>query len=289
MSDGKQGRIVSLRAGTYEVHTDACLLQCRARGKFRNQGIAPLVGDLVRVENLGGGEGFILELLPRKNALRRPPLANLDQLFVVCSLAQPVPNLLFTDSLLARAALCGVASALVFTKCDLQGGNAEHLLETYRAFPCFALPNPRELQKLGALLAGKYSGFCGNTGVGKSTLLNLLRPELQLPTGEISQKLGRGRHVTRHVELFPVCGGFVADTPGFGSLEGELEHLSKENLAEQFREFAPYAGQCRFPDCAHYKDKGCRVLEAVEAGEIPQSRWKSYAALYEELRKKTAW
>ena len=295
-----KGRIVSLRAGSYTViRNSECGIRnfvCRARGRFRKDGVTPLVGDMVLAEDLGGGEGFITEILPRKNALRRPPLANLDQLFLVCSVTQPSPNPRILDTLIALAALGDIEPALVFTKCDLRG--AEGLLETYRAFPCFDISPESDAGGIKSLLAGKVSAFCGNTGVGKTTLLNRLAPEMGLPTGEISQKLGRGRHTTRHAELYPVAGGWVADTPGFGTLSpggfgtlspggfGTLElqeELTKENLAQCFREFAPYGGECRFPDCAHVKDKGCRILEAVAAGEIPRSRWESYAALYTQF------
>jgi len=292
------GRIISLRAGTYTVLTEKETLQCRARGRFRKDGTTPLVGDMAAVEELGGGEGYIKELLPRKNALRRPALANLDQLFLVCSMAQPAVNPRILDYLIASAELCDIAPVIVFTKCDLcTEQDVKELLDIYRAFPCFAISMTEdaedisdELGGIKALMEGKLSAFCGNTGVGKSTLLNRLDPLLELPTGEISMKLGRGRHTTRHAELFPVAGGWVADTPGFSALEpAEQEGLTKETLALCYREFAPYEGQCRFQDCAHVKDKGCRVLEAVAAGEIPKSRWESYAALYEELKQKNAW
>lgn len=285
------GRIISLRAGTYTVLTEGAALQCRARGRFRKDGTTPLVGDMAVVDDVGSGEGFITALLPRKNALRRPALANLDQLFLVCSITQPAPNLRILDTLIAMAELCDIAPVIVFTKCDLCDERASrNWLEVYRAFSCFALSIQDSADEIRGLLAGKVSAFCGNTGVGKTTLLNKLAPELALPTGEISRKLGRGRHTTRHAELFPVAGGWVADTPGFSCLEPtEQESLTKENLALCFREFAPYEGQCRFPDCAHVRDKGCRILEAAAAGEIPQSRWESYVSLYEELKQKNAW
>ncbi|MDR0532222.1 MAG: ribosome small subunit-dependent GTPase A [Oscillospiraceae bacterium] len=295
MSDKKiTGRIHSLRAGTYTVVRDEGAgeaLQCRACGRFRLEGLTPLVGDLVRAEDLGGGEGFVTEILPRRNALKRPPLANLDQLFLLSSVAQPAPNLRLLDMLIAQAELLGIEPVILFTKCDLaEPGAVEALLENYRAFNCLALLPESDIGPIRALLADRVSGFCGNTGVGKTTLLNRLAPALALPTGEISQKLGRGRHTTRHVELFSAAGGWVADTPGFGVLEPDgQEGLTKDNLFHCFREFAPYAGQCRFADCAHIKDKGCAVLRAVAAGETPQSRWESYAALYEALKNKKDW
>jgi len=246
------------------------------------------VGDLVRIEVLGGGEGYIQEILPRKNELARPTLANLDQLFLLSSLASPRPSLRLLDTLIAAAELADIEPVIVFTKCDLAEGT--DFLEIYRAFQCFAISPQSDAGSIRALMEGKTSAFCGNTGVGKSALLNRIAPNLALPTGEISAKLGRGRHTTRHVELYPVAGGWVADTPGFSSLEAtEQRSLTKDNLAPAFREFAPYLGQCRFPDCAHVKDKGCAVIEAVEAGEIPKSRWESYCAIYEELKQKKEW
>ncbi|MCL2298581.1 MAG: ribosome small subunit-dependent GTPase A [Firmicutes bacterium] len=283
-----EGRIHSGVGGSFAVAADEGVLACRARGLFRKQGVTPLVGDRVRIERVGGKEGYIREILPRKNALARPPLANLDQLFLLSSTAQPKPNLRLLDTLVAAAELSGIAPVVVFTKCDLAG--AEEYAAIYKAFPCFTISMDSDIEPIRALFQGKTSAFCGNTGVGKSTLLNRIAPELALPTGEISAKLGRGRHTTRHVELYPAEGGWVADTPGFSVLEPlEQETLTKETLADGFREFAPYLGKCRFPDCAHDKDSGCAVIKAVRAGDIPRSRHESYRALYEELKKKKDW
>jgi len=292
-----EGRIHSSVGGSFAVMTGEGGLACRARGLFRKQGVTPLVGDRVLVERIGAREGYIRELLPRKNALARPPLANLDQLFLLNSTARPRPNLRLLDTLIAAAELSGIVPVIVFTKCDLADG--EEYAAIYRAFPCFVLGfgagGPQatptgDIEGIRALFAGKLSAFCGNTGVGKSTLLNRIAPELTLPTGEISDKLGRGRHTTRHVELYPAEGGWIADTPGFSALEPmEQQLLTKDNLAQGFREFEPYAGKCRFPDCAHGKDSGCAVVKAVKAGEIPPTRHESYLALYEELKKKKDW
>ena len=301
MSDRLEGRIHSSVGGSYAVMTLEGTLSCRARGLFRKQGVTPLVGDWVRIERIDDKEGYILELLPRKNALTRPPLANLDQLFLLCSTAQPRPNLRLLDTLIAVAELSDIEPVVVFTKCDLADG--AELAAIYKAFPCFALAPGDDIRGIRALLKDKTSAFCGNTGVGKSTLLNRIVPELELPTGEISMKLGRGRHTTRHVELYPAAGGWVADTPGFSSLElappspasrelplgGAGQALTKDNLALGFREFASYLGSCRFLDCAHVKDSGCGVAEAVEIGEVPRGRWESYCALYEAIKNKKEW
>jgi len=282
-----EGRIHSSVGGSYAVVTDERALACRARGLFRKQGVAPLVGDRVRVEQIDAREGYIREIFPRKNALARPPLANLDQLFLLCSTARPRPNLRLLDTLIAVAELSAIEPVLVFTKCDLADGGEYAAI--YKAFQCFTISPDSNIDPIRALFEGKTSAFCGNTGVGKSTLLNRLVPELDLPTGEISEKLGRGRHTTRHVELYPAEGGWVADTPGFSALEVEQQALMKDNLAGGFREFAPYLGGCRFPDCAHVKDSGCAVVQAVRTYKIPATRHESYCALYEALKNKKEW
>ncbi|MCL2495437.1 MAG: ribosome small subunit-dependent GTPase A [Oscillospiraceae bacterium] len=288
MSDILEGRIHSSLGGSYAVITGEGTLACRARGLFRRQGITPLVGDHARVERIAENEGYILEILPRKNALARPPLANLDQLFLLCSTTQPRPSLRLLDTLIALAELSGIEPVVVFTKCDLENG--AQYAAIYRAFPCFMISPEENVEPIRAAMAGKTSAFCGNTGVGKSTLLNHIAPELILPVGEISAKLGRGRHTTRHVELYPAAGGWVADTPGFSALEPlEQEALTKENLTQGFREFEPYLSHCKFQDCAHVKDSGCAVIQAVKSGEIPPTRHESYCAIYEELKKKKDW
>jgi len=292
------GRIHNSLGGSYAVKTETGVFACRARGLFRKQGLSPLTGDNVRIELVQSSgkpsdiEGYIVDILPRKNELRRPPVANLDQLFMLSSTAKPRPNLKLLDSLIATAELAGIEPVIIFTKCDLADG--ESLAQVYRncGFKSFAVSfgSDSNINAIASLLGGKLSAFCGNTGVGKSTLLNRIAPGLQLPTGEISEKLGRGRHTTRHVELFPVAGGWVADTPGFSSFEAERQaELTKDNLAEGFREFSRFAHCCRFTDCAHVKDSGCAVIAAVHAGEIPQSRHESYAALYDVLKDKKDW
>jgi len=282
-----KGRIHNSIGGNFAVMTDQGSVFCRARGLFRKQGLTPLTGDYVTIEDFGDGEGYILDIAPRKNELRRPPVANLDQLFLLSSMRKPRPNLQLLDTLIATAELAGITPVIVFTKCDLEDGAA--LAEIYRhcGYQCFAIDQQSDTGEIAALLANKTSTFCGNTGVGKSTLLNAIAPDLKLPVGDISEKLGRGRHTTRHVELFPAAGGWVADTPGFAFFDA-LE-LTKDNLAEGFREFAEYAGRCRFDDCAHAKDSGCAVITAVQAGEIARSRHESYVALYEELKNKKEW
>lgn len=289
-----EGRILKSVSGFYEVEAGGELYTCKARGVFRKTGITPLVGDSVRISaDPAQGEGTVDVVLPRRNALTRPPVANLDNLFIVVSVCEPEPNALVIDRLTAIAEYKKIEPILVVTKSDL--GSAEGLLETYRKAGfrtfCVGEDDQSDVPEIRELLRGTISAFTGNTGVGKSTLLNALDPTLSIATAQISQKLGRGRHTTRHVELYRTCGGYVADTPGFSALDIENgEFIRKDELQYCFREFAPYLGECRFlSSCAHVRDKGCRVLEAVRAGEIAPSRHASYAALYEEAKQIKDW
>jgi len=287
------GLIVKITGGFYYVDLGDRILECRARGVFRKRETTPLVGDHAVAAALPDNKGYVMEILPRKNALQRPPVANLDQLVLVVSAAQPAPNLLVLDKLIAICEHQDLEPALVFTKCDL--ADAGPYSEIYRKAGFAVLetsfPEGRGAGAVRDLLAGKVSAFCGNSGVGKSTLLNAICPELCLSTAEISKKLGRGRHTTRHTELFPLeNGGRVADTPGFSAVDLErLEVIRKDALEFCFREFAPYQGKCRFVGCSHTSEKGCAVLEAVRAGEIPASRHRSYCALYEEAKLLKEW
>ena len=287
MSMKNSGRIHNSIGGNYAVLCEQEMITCRARGLFRKQGMTPLTGDHVVIDLLDDGTGYILEILPRKNELRRPPVANLDQLFLLCSMKKPRPNLQLLDTLIATVELAGIEPVVVFTKCDLDSGEA--LAESYGkcGYTSFAIDPCSDVCEIAGLLKDRVSAFCGNSGVGKSTLLNKIEPTLALPTAEISEKLGRGKHTTRHVELFPVAGGWVADTPGFAFFDA-LE-LTKDTVADGFREFAPYAGQCKFRDCKHVKDSGCAIIAAVQVGEIPRSRHNSYVELYEYLKEKNEW
>lgn len=268
------------------------LYECRARGLFRKEGTSPLVGDWVEIEDTGGEKGYVVEILNRKNSLIRPPLANLDQLFLVVSVADPQPNLLVLDKLIAIAERKSIEPLLVITKTDLGAGEA--LLKRYEkaGFRVFrvGLDRDDDLKPLLQAMEGKISAFCGNSGVGKSSLLNRIDERLDLSTGQISQKLGRGRHTTRHVQLYPVSGGYIADTPGFSSMDLErYEVILKDQLQYCFREFEPYLDRCRFTGCSHTKEKGCAVLAALERGEIAPSRHESYFILYESAKNIKEW
>lgn len=288
-----EGRIQKALSGFYYVDTGSEVLTCRARGKFRKDGVSPLVGDRVEVRELGNGEGFVERICPRKNAFARPAVANIDQLVIIGSGAIPKTDPFLIDRVAAIAALKGCEAIILLNKCDLD--RADDLYDLYRAAGFQTLRVSAEtgegLEELKPLIAGKLSAFTGNSGVGKSSILNALDPAFDLKVGEISEALGRGRHTTRHVELFKLsCGAEIVDSPGFSSFETDELNLEwKRRLPETFREFAPYLGQCRFVGCSHTKEKGCAVLEAVRAGKLSASRHASYLRLYNELKDLREW
>ena len=272
---------------------DGALTACRGRGKFRHQKLIPLVGDRVRFTPLGEGAGILDEILPRKNQFQRPAVANIDQLVVIASGAVPVTDPFLIDRVVSIAEGRDCEPVICINKCDLDA--AEELYQTYRKAGFLTLRVSAEtgegIPELAAAIAGKVSAFTGNSGVGKSSILNALEPEFRLQVGEVSDKLGRGRHTTRHVELFRLSSGaIVADTPGFSSFDTEgMELRRPEELQYTFREFAPYLDQCRFTGCAHVKEKGCAVLAAVKAGAIAPSRHASYVRLYEQAKEVPEW
>lgn len=275
--------------GFYYVRTLEGIVECKARGIFRKRGITPVAGDNVILSSDGT---MIDEILPRKNVFVRPPVANLDILFIVASTTQPVPSTLVLDQLVAAAIYKDVQPVLVVTKSDLAA--ADKLAQSYATsgIPLIQLhyETGEGLDTIRGYIEGHLCAFCGNSGVGKSTLLNALAPELKRETGQISQKLGRGRHTTREVEIFEVCGGRLADTPGFASLEAQkLCRIPKEELQHTFPEFEPYFGQCRFTGCSHRSETGCAVRDAVEEGKISQTRYASYLAMYEEASARKEW
>ena len=288
-----EGRIQKALSGFYYVDTGTEVLTCRARGKFRKDGVSPLVGDRVEVRELGNGEGFVEAILPRKNAFTRPAVANIDQLVVIASGAIPKTDPFLIDRVAAIAALKGCEVIILLNKCDLD--SADSLYQIYRAAGFQTLRVSAQtgegLEELIPLISGKLSAFTGNSGVGKSSILNALDPEFHLQVGEVSDALGRGRHTTRHVELFRLsCGAEIVDSPGFSSFEtDELNLELKHRLPDTFREFQPYLEHCRFVGCSHTKEKGCAVLEAVRRGEIQKSRHASYLRLYGELKPLKDW
>lgn len=281
-------------SGFYYVDTGSGeLTTCRARGKFRQAGMSPLVGDLVEVKETEPGQGMIWEILPRRSAFDRPAVANIDQLVVIASAAVPVTDPFLIDRVAAIAALKGCGVVVCVNKMDLADGGA--LADIYRAagFPTVRVSaaTGEGIEELKTLIAGKLSAFTGNSGVGKSSILNAIEPDFSLRVDAVSEKLGRGKHTTRHVELYRLCcGAEVIDTPGFSSFDAEDLSLElKERLPETFVEFAPYLGQCRFVGCSHTREKGCAVLRAVKDGLIPRSRHESYLRLHGELKDLRAW
>lgn len=286
---------------------------CRARGSFRHEGVTPLPGDTVTLLLSDSAEGaspakgeragaVIDAIHERKNALIRPPLANLDVLFITMAAASPTPILATVDKLIAIAEFNGIEPVIVITKAELAPDYAKALCESYRrcGFDCFVTsamentgvdPVHRYIKER---LPGKIAAFAGASGIGKSTLMNRLFPDLQLSTSEISRKIERGRHTTRQVELFCLseeadC-GYIADTPGFSMLDFErFDFFDKEDLPTTFREFVPHIGSCRYTKCSHTKEEGCAILEAVRNGEIPKSRHESYVELFDTLKAKKKW
>lgn len=272
--------------------------KCAARGVFRQNGISPSAGDIVRLELQENHEPLIAEILPRKNHLVRPPLANLDGIVFVISCAEPSPNCFILDKLIAIADSKGVEPMIAFTKPDLM--NAGEIAAVYRKIG-IRVCEVNNLTGEGAhsvreFLNGRLTAFIGNSGVGKSSLLNTLFPQLSLETGVISKKLGRGKHTTRQAQLYRLCEldgsmtGYVADTPGFSTVDTERYcRIPAGELDNSFREFAGYAEKCRFADCAHIKEKDCAVRSAAENGDIAQSRYASYLRMYDEASKINDW
>lgn len=287
-----QGIILQSVGGFYYVEAADAVYTCRARGLFRRQGMTPVAGDRVIITVENGDTGTVTDVLPRKNVLVRPPVANLDVLVLVASVCQPRTNTLVLDKMIAIAENKDICPIIVINKSDL--GDPSELESIYRTtgldWYTVSAHNPDSIDPLRRRLAGQISAFAGNSGVGKSSILNAIDPKLVLPTGEISQKLGRGRHTTRTATLYHMADGFIVDTPGFSSLDMEqVEPIDKQDLAYCFREFADYEGTCRFTGCAHYKEPGCSVRQAVAEGKISQSRYDSYVAMYEAVKDKREW
>lgn len=287
-----EGIILKGIGGFYYVDTSDGLIECKARGIFRKSGITPLVGDFVSVliENAELQTGTIEEIKPRKNALIRPPVANLTQIAIVVSTANPRPNLLTLDKLIAEAEYQQIKILLCLNKVDLDSGEDLKRIYETAGFTVTELSATEKcnIDCLKERLKGNTTVFAGNSGVGKSSLLNALLGEETFETGIVSDKVERGRHTTRHSELVKLnSGGFIIDTPGFSSFEVQLKQ--PEELCHVFREFRRYTDDCRFHDCSHTVEKGCAVLEALQEGKIALSRHQSYVQLYEKLKQVKPW
>ena len=286
------GRIVRSLSGFYDVQTPDGVVTCRARGALRKTNMSPLTGDIVEI-TVEHGKGMVEKILPRRNCFVRPAVANLDALVVFAANVNPVTEPFLIDRVAAIAGDQEVPVVLCINKCDLDP--AEDLERIYRhagfSVICASAETGDGVEDLRKLLAGKLTAFTGNSGVGKSSMLNALCPDLALPTGEVSDKLGRGRHTTRHVQLY--CLGedtFVADTPGFSSFDtDQMDVILKENLQYAFPDFGEFIGSCQFHDCSHRAEPGCAVVRALEEGRIERSRYDSYLRLYEKASQIKTW
>ncbi len=292
MQKSETGRILRSLSGFYEVQTDRGLITCRGRGSLRRGGLTPLTGDLVEI-SVEHGKGMVEKVLPRKNAFVRPAVANVELLVVFAANVNPVTEPFLIDRVAAIAGDQEVPVVLCINKCDLDA--AVDLNRIYRNAGLTVIQTSAEtgegVEDLRQLLRGKLVAFTGNSGVGKSSILNRLCPELKLPVGEVSEKLGRGRHTTRHVELYQLEENtYVADTPGFSSFDtDQMEVILKENLQYAFPDFARYLGGCQFHDCTHRAEPGCAVRQALEAGAVEKTRYDSYLRLYEKASQIHEW
>lgn len=292
MAEKTTGRIIRSISGFYDVQTAGKVISCRARGILRKEGNSPLTGDMVEI-TVERGKGMVEKILPRKNSFVRPAVANIDALVVFAANVNPVTEPYLIDRVAAIAGDQEVPVYLCVNKCDLDP--AVDLVRIYEnaGFPviCTSAETGEGVPELRELIRGKLVAFTGNSGVGKSSILNRLCPELNLATGEVSEKLGRGRHTTRHVELYRLGQDtYVADTPGFSSFDtDQMDVILKENLQYAFPDFGKFIGQCRFDDCSHRKEPDCAVRAACENGEIEKTRYDSYLKLYEKSSQINLW
>ncbi len=286
------GIIVKALSGFYYVKTEEGTYTCKARGNFRQKGVSPLVGDRVEITASPDFTGAVERIMPRKTCLNRPPVANIEKLFILSSYENPAPNTTVIDKLTVIARHKGIEPIIVFNKSDM--GDFGEYIKIYQnaGFKTFAVSalNGVGIEAIKEELKDSISAFTGNSGVGKSSLLNAMLGDDIIETGEVSEKLGRGRHTTRHTEIYPLSfGGFVADTPGFSSIEAGDDFALKEHLAEYFEDFGDYIYECQFSSCSHTKEKGCAVIKAVKEGRIEKTRHESYIAMFEELKDLKIW
>ena len=292
MTKKSDGRIIRSLSGFYEVKTDEGMVTCRARGSLRRGSEIPLTGDLVTI-SIERGKGMVEKIHSRRNSFVRPAVANVDALVVFAANVNPVTEPFLIDRVAAIAGDQEVQVYICVNKCDLDPAKDLIRIDTHAGLEVIAASaeTGEGIDQLRELIKGKLVAFTGNSGVGKSSILNRLCPELQLPTGEVSEKLGRGRHTTRHVELYDLGEGtLVADTPGFSSFDtDQMDVMLKENLQYAFPDFGVYLGKCQFHDCSHRKEPGCAVTAALAAGEIEPTRYDSYLRLYEKASQIKEW
>ena len=292
MAKADTGRIIRSISGFYEVQTSKGTVTCRARGNLRHERECPVTGDLVEI-TVEKGKGMVEKILPRRNCFVRPAVANVDALVVFAANANPVTEPFLIDRVAAIAGNQEVPVYLCVNKCDLDPAQDLVRIYSHAGFPVIraSAETGEGVENLRSMIRGKLVAFTGNSGVGKSSMLNRLCPELGLATGEVSEKLGRGRHTTRHVELYSLGEEtFVADTPGFSSFDtDQMELILKENLQYAFPDFGPFLGRCQFHDCTHRKEPGCAVTAALAAGELEPTRYESYLRLYERMSQIKHW
>lgn len=289
-----EGCILKGIGGFYYVETSEGIFECKAKGKFRKERLVPVAGDTVEITLRESQENTIDAIRERKNKLVRPPVANIDKLMIVVSVISPLPNPLIVDKLTVIAERNNIEPVIVITKSDLDEGKAHELFDTYSSTGyrtyMFSSEDKRNIDLIRAEFTGCLTALTGNSGAGKSTLLNSIDEKLDLPTGEISNKLGRGRHTTRQAEIFHVADGLVIDSAGFSSIEFSGENLFLANeLQFCFKEFGKYISDCKFNGCCHINTKGCAVINAVENGLISKSRYDSYLAMFDELKNIKSW
>jgi len=288
-----EGVIIKALSGFYYVRTDTDTIECKGSGKLRHKGLSPLVGDRVTISTDANGKGRIEQVHPRTNSFVRPSVANIEALICVTSDAIPVTDTYLVDRLTVTAVHNHCEVIIAINKVDLV--RTERMKEIYEAsgFPVIACSaeSGEGIEQLRRAVAGKICAFTGDSGVGKSSILNALNPAFSLRVGEVSDKLGRGRHTTRHVELFDLgCGTWLIDTPGFASFDMEaVDPIVCADLQHAFPEFRPYLGSCRFNDCAHLKEPDCAVRNAVKEGHIHKKRYQSYRLMYTDASKYKHW
>lgn len=289
-----KGIILKGIGGFYYVETSEGIFECKAKGKFRKDNLKPLAGDKVEITVRDSQENTIDSISERKNKLIRPPVANIDKLMIVVSVVSPLPNTLIVDKLTVIAEKSGIEPVIVITKSDLEEEKAQELFEIYSSTGyrtyLFSSVDRRNIDEIRNEFSGCLTALTGNSGAGKSTLLNAIDENLNLPTGEISNKLGRGRHTTRQAEIFHAADGLIIDSAGFSSIEFSGDNLFLANELElYFKEYTELSDSCKFNGCSHINTKGCAVIAAVENGDISQSRYNSYLSMFEELKDIKSW